>query len=97
MQTELNLKNTFTKKQMALILIGAAVAGLLTAWVIVMIPSEMEAKALTILSNQEEWWGKQSLITASEADIAQWKADQAALSQENSQLRMEVETQLAGF
>lgn len=90
MQPELPLKR-FTKKQIALILTTASMLGLISAFVLTLIPTPLEAKAIEILENQTMWHEYQSEIEARELEILKFKMLQEDLENRTDELRNQIE------
>lgn len=91
MQNELPLTTKFTRKQTAMILTAASVLGLVTAFILSLIPSALEVKAMEILDNQTKWHEYQELIDANNMEIMQYQIFQEELENANEQLRTQIE------
>lgn len=87
---ELPLKR-FTKKQIALILTTASMLGLISAFVISLIPTALEVKAIQILENQTMWHEYQVQIEGKELEIMALKAIQEDLENKTDELRGQIE------
>lgn len=90
MQNELPLPK-FSRKQIALILTTASMLGLLTAFVLTLIPTALEAKAVEILENQTKWHQYQELIDANNLENLQYGVMQQELEKQNEELRGQIE------
>lgn len=85
--------NKLPKKQTAglavLLAVGAAFASLFFR------TTPIEAKTLQVLSNQKEWYSIEMKATDLEVQLQELRARQAELSNENNQLRNEIDSSLA--
>lgn len=81
----------FSRKQITLILTLASMLGLIAAFVLTLIPSAMEVKAMEILENQTQWHQYQELIDANNLENLQYQVFQEDLESINEDLRNQIE------